>query len=103
MNEHAKSLKLAELMGWSRTDNRHAGEMIETKWHCGTNIYCDIYPYEPHLFGRAQFADILLEFPQVMDSAEWNFDGGDRGLKDYGAKNQTNILDEILRMNGVEI
>jgi len=33
--------------------------------------------------GLAQFAAILLNNVDVLDSAQWNFNGGERGLKNW--------------------
>jgi len=80
MNEKEKSLELAKLMGWREKIN----------------------PYGKG--GLAQFAAILLKFPEVFEYAEG---GGYLKPTEHGgcdmAPTQENILDEILKINGVNI
>jgi len=94
MTEQEKSLKLAELMGWSIFEGKrflHTGEELE--------------PYADTRSGLAQFAAILLKFPEAMTSYGMKCDGSVYlcDSPDDCPPTQTNILDEILRMNGVDV
>ena len=99
MNEYEKSLKLAKLMGLSYNiiDCKDGYMTIEPTCDHIRRESGDVVqytPYESDEEGLAQFAAILLKFPEVMEfSTEWT----------YNKPTQANILDEILRMNGVEI
>jgi len=96
MNEQEKSLKLAELC-----PDIWAFWKPEKDWN----------PYSESINGLAQFAAILLKFPEVMCSLVpiTYFDADEderkslRKTMNYNGPTQANILDEILRMNGVEI
>jgi len=99
MNTQEKSLKLAELMGWKPKWNNMACEGVPKIFDYGF-----LEPYASGNNGRAQFAAILLKFPEVMgrhDLYMWNHPNGAA----IGATEptQANILDEILRMNGVDV
>lgn len=88
-----KSLKLAELMGWGI-------EMYKGRETIGAGSPMRghyIRPYEDCEHGLAQFAAILLKFPEVMNSFSY-----EEGRPDM-PPTQANILDEVLRMKGVEI
>lgn len=109
MNVQEKSLKLAELMGWTIQDCAF-GKMIKVFNEQGGFHRIDLCPYDDKEFGMgsAQFAAILLKFPEVMDQAN-NYGFADGMLiccskhESYYEPTQANILDEILRMNGVEL
>ena len=92
MNEQEKSLALAELMEWE-LDSPLSTKYSYTKYN-GLN-WRILEPYDASQEGKAQFSDILLKFPEVMfdEYKHWDLD----------ECTQANILDEILRMNGVEI
>jgi len=96
MNEQEKSLKLAELMGWVYLSN---GDY----WRTADTAEASLCPYDDDTIGRNQFAAILLKFPEVI----FNFAmKGDSKYKEWNKKDeptQKNILDEILRMNGVDV
>jgi len=101
MNEQEKSLELAEVMGWERS------ELGGVSFWEGENI--DLYhttlcPYSSCNAGKAQFAAILLRFPEVMERfTEAGSMLDDATMMRNGMKpTQANILDEILRMNGIE-
>ena len=102
MNTQEKSLKLAELMGWKPKWNNMACEGVPKIFDYGF-----LEPYASGNNGRAQFAAILLKFPEVM--ARWCYITKDDENKfdTTGAiivqPYQGAILDEILRMNGVEL
>ena len=53
-------------------------------------------PYDSGTYGLAQFAAILLESPEVH---AWQVDGD--GFVE-GVPTQASLLDDILRMNGIE-
>jgi len=104
-DEKEKSLELAKLMGWKGyyADFEH----YDFVWDCNPDFDCTQYklePYEKSEEGLAQFAAILLKFPEVFEYAEG---GGYLKPTEHGgcdiAPTQENILDEILRMNGVKI
>ena len=98
MNTEGKSMMLAKLMGWGIYGGRVTDEVGSDRIG-----FCEPCPYSDTQQGLAQFAAIMLRFPEVlarfklMDSGEWM--GGLIG----GEPTQSNILDEILRMNGKEI
>jgi len=102
MNEQEKSLKLAELMGW---------EVISVRDMRMYNPFCtgtaDIELYNETTRGLAQFAAILLRFPEVMRRFDHvgPYGDGTGGIQtaDGLPPTHTNILDEILRMNGVDV
>lgn len=107
MNEQEKSLKLAELMGWRivyheecyANVQKDSGNPLKTE---SLEPYC-----EDSNLGLAQFAAILLKNMEVLA----HFCRADiRSEQDnefsvelVGEPTQANILDEILRMNGVAI
>jgi len=98
MNEQEKSLKLAELMGWEIVDSDEAGHY--------TVLYPfdsdALNPYSSQPFGLAQFAAILLKFPEVMAKTEGVWEMTESYWETH-KPTQANILDEILAMNGVDI
>lgn len=115
MNIKDKSLALAELMGWERTSPDHEGICTCDMGNVYNNLCC---PYTLSITGLAQFAAILLKFPEVMagfDMHVWQHSDDKttccmcgtayvKGESIYcKLPTQANILDEILRMNGVEI
>jgi len=111
MNEQEKSLKLAELAEWEEADatNIWTGEDL---WNINSH-YCPLEPYQNTRDGLAQFAAILLKFPEVMGSVTFNRATNKRtyltttqdGNRITGSADvtQANLLDEILAMHGVEI
>ena len=98
MNEQEKSLKLAELMEWETrltciVKNAPSSVKVYADKESGIG-FAELQPYSKEEIGLSQFAAILLKFPEVMEfSTEWT----------YNKPTQANILNEILRMNGVEI
>ena len=102
MNEQEKSLKLAELMGWPMWSLRPK-DMLDTELIKGFGAH--LCPYKETKHGLAQFAAILLRFPEVMAKiivVDTSSDGDDF-VKLRIKPTQANILDEILKLNGVEI
>ena len=103
MSVSEKSLKLAELMGWTTQDSSLGYHYITSK---AFNA-CVLAPYTEgeENIGRCQFAAILLKFPEVMNNSNlvWWDSYNDCQNEDYVEPTQANILDEILRMNGVEL
>jgi len=96
MNEQDKSIALAKLMGWDV-------HIYDTQIHFkGVGIDGVLQPYDEREYGRAQFATLLLTFPDVLLVFQLAKEGG-VGEWEYLLKpTQENILDEILRMNGVD-
>jgi len=104
MNTKEKSLKLAELMGWEtfsgteNTPNAVNIQYIRLKYGQSNiggqllNPYCT-----DSVMGHSlsQFAAILLKFPEVLGHSLVY------GCRFDGETMQANILDEILRMNGI--
>jgi len=101
MNEAQKSMELAKLMGWKLTK-----KLIIKKNHSYHLGNTPLMPYSRKVSGRAQFADILLKFPEVMCNFVEVITCGDEQLcgeiELSWKPTQQNILDEILRMNGVK-
>ena len=103
MNEQEKSVKLAELMGWD--EFKHTGAYVVFSEY----ELSELKPYCTDVQGLAQFAAILLKFPEVIfrqadiTSIDTGKDIGFDSRWHYYDFNQTEILDEILRMNGVEL
>jgi hypothetical protein len=114
MTEQEKSLKLAELMGW-RLRQRDCSDHYSTRGIAsnykytvlfpGVRMCPDLQPYEGNQHGLAQFAAILLKFPEAMTSYGMKCDGSVYlcDSPDDCPPTQSNILDEILRMNGVDV
>ena len=104
MNEPEKSLELAKLMLWQKASWNNSG-VVDSDAETEPYLFCSqelgplmLNPYHP-VDGLAQFAAILLKFPEVL------YEPDSYGVL-WGAHvepTQANILDEILRMNGVEI
>jgi len=96
MTEQEKSLKLAELMGWEVGPDGKGNVVfyeVEDFGGCGSRLQ----PYAHYEDGLAQFAAILLKFPDVMQGIDYEWHA-------YPAEaRQRVILDEILRMNGVDV
>lgn len=96
MTEIEKSRKLAELMGWKvmvstmGTKPKHMVNMGSSEWYT-------LRPYNSDHWGLAQFAAILLKYPHVFEYAK----GG--GYINGKEPTQENILDEVLRINGIDI
>jgi len=105
MNEYEKSLKLAKLMGLSYNiiDCKDGYMTIEPTCDHIRRESGDVVqytPYESDEEGLAQFAAILLKFPEVFPERLESYVGFEGWIK---KPTQANILDEILVMNGVEI
>jgi len=106
MNTQEKSLKLAELMGWETGFD----ELMGWQWNKGGVGEC-LRPYETDILGLSQFAAILLKFREVMLHFKWRYrpivldaESKVRAKKIWNMQpTQTNILNEILRMNNYEI
>jgi len=107
MNEQEKSLALAKLMKWKPylwngiyvIDK--GGIPTRGKYISGYSRE-NLCPYSPNKEGRAQFAAILLEFPEAM--CEMIVPDGALYLKlrfKDTESTQSNFLDEVLRLNGV--
>ena len=96
MTEQEKSLKLSELMGWRLYENE--GKFFTHDMGC-------LCPYNelPRGSGRAQFAAILLRFPEVMARFVGVKNEYEITMLPWNEPTQANILDEILRMNGVDV
>ena len=99
MNTQDKSKKLAELMGWERI-----WSSVREEYHVNGS-YMELVMYDSDNDGLAQFAAILLKFPEVFEDCigggfilETSHEGAG-----YLQPTQANILDEILRMNGIDI
>jgi len=97
-----KELALAKLMGWKLHQTDTKSQLYELRDKSFRYLEGDYQPLEPYsetIAGLAQFASILLRFSQVMTLSHachepiWN----------AKEPTQENILDEILRMNGVAI
>jgi len=99
MNTQEKSLKLAELMGWEVESDKYNKPVvfsgIKSKAFNGT-YYEELCMYSDAEEGLAQFAAILLKFPKVLGHSLVY------GCRFDEATMQANILDEILRMNGID-
>jgi len=97
MNEREKSLKLAELMGW--VVFTYSPPFIRFQTSIGKKLMI-LDPYGDTPDGLAQFAAIPLKFPEVMKRLKQDiFTGQSWDIE----PTQANILDEILRMNGVDV
>ena len=108
MNEHKKSLKLAEMMGWG-VIYTNGYPKVDPAFNSDFAGYLYLQPYESDTDGLAQFAAILLKFREVIPRIcrnKWHKQGMQNvcriELRDV-EPTQANILDEILVMNGVEI
>jgi len=114
-----KSLMLAELMGWKiitpTNKNIINSRRVPTIMETGGMRGLPLMPYKKSPTGLAQAAAIFFKFPKVMTrfvSADCD-EGGFNGFvimnyehyqaSDEDVPTQSNILDEILRMNGKEI
>jgi len=101
MNEKEKSLELAKLMGWREFKSTGA-YMIFSEYELS-----ELKPYCSDTHGLAQFGAILLQFQGVFglncfSSYIKNKDTCSNFVWDK-EPTQENILDEILRMNGVKL
>jgi len=96
--EKQKSLALAELAGWRITIDRTLPDKLKTMINTGGPEWFQLCLYSESHCGLAQFAAILLTFPEVMELFKCvNEMTGEFSI----APNQANILDEILRMYGL--
>jgi len=111
MNEQEKSLKLAELMGFAieyiGPPDMATGYSRHTMFHKVSGAMRSWEPYKESTFGLSQFAAILLRFPEVMTRQSFTNHFANAGLS-YRSHfqlepTQANILNEILRMNGVDV
>jgi len=99
MNKQEKNLELVKLMGWYVYDFKYS---IERGYRQDEHIVifegCDalLEPYQD----LAQFGAILLKFPEAIVRIN---DSVDYHLWCEHPPTQENILDEVLRMNGVKI
>jgi len=91
MNTEEKSLKLAELMGLRVWDSMHGHHVYEGDIARDNDML--LRPYSDSTEGLAQFASILLKFPEV----------GAHFFGRWDKFTQECVLDHILRMNGVDI
>ena len=107
MTELEKSLALAKLMGWELRSNHERIEagMVDFEITNDPNLTGTILcPYKSNPTGLSQFAAILLKYPEVMVSKGRLFKGDPTSYNTWEKEpTQQNILDEILRMNGVEV
>lgn len=102
-----KSLALAELMGWKISVFDREAPYVDTPFR----NYSDLAMYEDSERGLAQFAAILLKFPEVMelsfsyyeDEGWLEYDDNEKAWVHYDKPTQSTILDEILRINGYEV
>ena len=100
MTEQEKSLALAKLMGW---------ELSEL--YIIQNPECPVFhqylePYNDSTIGYAQFAAILLKYPEVMTEvcvAHYDLSIHLFEPEEDGRNWQGFILDEVLRMKGVKV
>ena len=107
MNEQEKSLRLAELRGVELVDSMCSSNGL--LWAREANS-ADAWqgwwePYSDSDEGRAQFAAILLKFPEVMArfvEVDVSSDGSDFVRLRY-KPTQACILDAVLVINGVEL
>jgi len=107
MNEQEKSLKLAELMGWE-IETYYGDAPYICASHFDNKIkHIPLVPYEMSQIGLAQFAAIFFKFREVMCNECFLSYEAHKGLSYCEPlekePTQANILDEILRMNGVKI
>jgi len=121
MNEQEKSIELAKLMVWKTW---LSADFSSTKVADGLgNVSYGgnrLDPYGVGLVGKAQFAEILLKFPEVIErfvSSEGHTHLNtttEERYRRYGGMfqgfitaekpfTQCDVLDEILRMNEVDI
>ncbi|MES0445025.1 MAG: hypothetical protein ABUJ92_00630 [Desulfobacterales bacterium] len=95
MNEQEKSIKLAKLMGWELD----GGCLAKT---CGKDLrYFTLNPYADNDHG--QFKAIILNFPAWVSRTVKFPNENPCFMGNHNLLYQDNILDEILRMNGVDI
>lgn len=101
MNGQEKSLALAVLMGWELVSTQGNHWINNWGYTASHSVDCYLDPYN----NLAQFAAILLKFPEVMGRrvAHPTIDP-DRGMSvslwTIVEPTQENILDEIIKMNG---
>jgi len=90
MNEQGKSLALAKLMGWTGGDNMGQAHL---------------QPYDNSIIGLAQFAAILLKFPEVLSQYDCKVLHNPRNTmwKDGVKPSQESMLDTILEINGISL
>jgi len=92
MNTYDKSLQLAKLMRWSVYYEQQTSGSVALLKHGKHQTSGILNPYK----NLAQFAAILLANIEVFE------DGYLNGLASF-KPTQENILDEILRINGVNV
>jgi len=113
MNEQEKSLELAKLMVWEVSQWPSVNVFVVRLFN-HDELACNwphLNPYAETESGQAQFASIIMKFPEVMVNVH-NYYGSDYDGPAVDSQQpmspplhltQANLLDEILRMNGVEI
>jgi len=104
MKEQEKSIKLAKLMGWDMSDVLGKDYITTSMGQPEFLAQMCLRPYGSMPNDLAQFAAILLKFPEVM----WSLGSNPEGLLNiptqwFNKPTQSNILDEILKLNGVKI
>ena len=101
MTEREKSLELAELMGWKVYWEDNGAESVPVLKMGNRQIAGTLNTYN----NLAQFAAILLKYPEVLVRPRFIgcLNNKELAYPDYNKPTQENILDEILRMNSVEI
>jgi len=111
MKEQEKSIELAKLMGWDMSDVLGKDYITTSMGQPEFLAQMCLRPYGSMPNDLAQFAAILLKFPEVMmmfafdkDDSRWldNKDSEDGDLF-YGEPTQEAILDEILRMHRAKL
>ena len=109
MTEQEKSLALAKLMGW-KVEQKEFFNDVDCCYRKGCwEVLC---PYKGTTVGSAQFAAILLAFPEVMAPlinmyralivSQYN-EQGSPTFRFKRKPTQRDVLDEILRMKGVRV
>jgi len=107
MDTQGKSSALAKVMGWdlSTYGTKLPEHMREERIQVAPfdDMVLDPYSTEPN--GLAQFAAISLKFPEVLNMYSCKVTNNPRSpiWKDGNKPTQENMLDEILKMNGIKI
>jgi len=111
MNIKDKGIALSKLMGWDVvTLTGDSDWYVVREAILKLDEYPVLEPYSPRGEGLAQFAAILLQFPDVFAEFDKNKYGweqrdceGNWNVGDEYKPTQENILDEILKLNGVKL
>ena len=96
-SEQEKCLAIAGLMAWEKPHYAKDG-------HIALGGSCmQLHPYRECSDGLAQFASILLAFPEVLRNWDWHHRYRPLAIEWGTAREatQANILNEILRIKGV--